>query len=812
MIRLEKVNKYFNKSKSNEIHVINNTTMRLPSHGIVTLLGPSGCGKTTLLNAVGGLDKVNSGKIYIDEECITGKSSGRIDDIRNARIGYIFQNFNLLDDKTVFENVEIALKMIGIKDKEVRKERVNYCLKSVNIYQYRFKRADALSGGQRQRVAIARAIVKNPSIIIADEPTGNLDSANTLEVMNIIKQISKDRLVLLVTHERNIAEFYADHVCELKDGKIVNAYNNDSSRYLDYQLENKLYLKDMPMQEHFEQDGIKIGLYGEKDRTADIKLVIKGGNLYIDTNGAYNVVDEHSKVEMIDDHYSMLDSSIYEDNDFDYAAYLPEDFKPKYTSLYTPLNLLVNGFRTLLGFKKLKKFLLVGFVFAAMFIFFAVSNIAGLLDVKESDFLTTNDHYVSVANTKHNAKLLDEVASMDGSKYVIPGDSRITVDIPLNDYMQTSMAQSTADVSLTYASTITSKDVVYGDLPKAPHEVVLDRMVADKYLEDKTGAPVGLTTEKQFVGRILKVGKLSSFKIVGIADTNSPSLYAFDSDVIHMVINGVRNTDGEDMMTNQGPEAYRSSVTSYDLRSSNITIKKGRAPNADYEVVVNKMHEGEYELNKTINMKVNGTKLKVVGFYEGGVQDDYYFVTTNTTKLGYIANTKSMSVYTDDVNATKTALEEKGLSCKINYDRDKAKYQKSMQNQVKSAMALAAIILAISLIEMFLMLRSSFLARIKEVGTLRAIGLKKKDIYSMFAGEILAISIVTSIPGIGIMYYMISNIVRITPFLASQYIVNPIVAIIAFVLIIGFNLLVGLIPVMRVLSKTPAAILSRTDI
>ena len=158
MIKLQHVNKFFNKRKANEIHVINDTSLELPETGIVALLGPSGCGKTTLLNAIGGLDKVNSGKIFIDDACISKMRASKVDSIRNAKIGYIFQNFNLLDRMTVFENVAIALRMIGIKDKHVIKERVNYCLKSVGIYQFRNKTTDALSGGQRQRVAIARAI------------------------------------------------------------------------------------------------------------------------------------------------------------------------------------------------------------------------------------------------------------------------------------------------------------------------------------------------------------------------------------------------------------------------------------------------------------------------------------------------------------------------------------------------------------------------------------------------------------------------------------------------------------------------------
>ena len=171
MIRLVNVNKYFNRKKSNEIHVINNTSIELEDKGLVTFLGNSGCGKTTLLNAIGGLDRVNSGEIYIDNEEITTRSNSKKDEIRNISVGYIFQNFNLIEDDTVFNNVALVLKMTGVKDKDEIEQRVMYILKKVGIDRYRNRPAKMLSGGERQRVGIARAIVKNPKIIIADEPT-----------------------------------------------------------------------------------------------------------------------------------------------------------------------------------------------------------------------------------------------------------------------------------------------------------------------------------------------------------------------------------------------------------------------------------------------------------------------------------------------------------------------------------------------------------------------------------------------------------------------------------------------------------------
>ena len=154
MIKLEKVNKYYNKGKANQIHVIDNTSMILPDRGIVCLLGPSGCGKTTLLNAIGGLDSVSSGRIKIDNQLITRFSSSKIDTIRNARIGYIFQNFNLLERLDVYDNVALPMKFWGINTKTAEAdEKIKSLIRLVGLEDKMHSRPAELSGGQKQRVA-----------------------------------------------------------------------------------------------------------------------------------------------------------------------------------------------------------------------------------------------------------------------------------------------------------------------------------------------------------------------------------------------------------------------------------------------------------------------------------------------------------------------------------------------------------------------------------------------------------------------------------------------------------------------------------
>ena len=422
MIKIENVNKYFNRHKRNEIHVINNTSLEFGENGLIALLGKSGSGKTTLLNSIGGLDKINKGKIYINGKKITKKTSGKIDKIRNLNIGYIFQDYKLIDNMTVYENVALTLKMIGIKDKKEIKTRVDYVLESVNMYRYRNRLASMLSGGERQRVGIARAIAKNPNIIIADEPTGNLDSKNSLEIMNIIKAISKDRLVILVTHEVELAKFYASRIIEIQDGTVVKDYENTEEKDLDYRIDNKFYLKDFKKHENINKENINLDIYSEKEENdLDIKVIIKNGNVYIKSNlQKVEVIDEDSSIELIDDNYKKIDKTIYQEYNYNLKDIINPNIKQKYSSIYSVPKSIIKGFKKIANYSILKKILLVGFFISAMFIVYAISNITGTLNIKDEDFISRNKNYLEIQLPNIKVENFLEYEKQEAINYILP--------------------------------------------------------------------------------------------------------------------------------------------------------------------------------------------------------------------------------------------------------------------------------------------------------------------------------------------------------------------------------------------------------
>ena len=248
MIIVKNLTKVYKSKKAKICVALNNVSFSLPSKGLVFVVGKSGSGKSTMLNLLGGLDSLTSGEINVFGNQLNEYSESELYSFRSNIVGFVFQDFHLLDDLTVADNVRLSLRLMAEDDDE----RVEKALESVELLEYKDRYPRELSGGQQQRVAIARALVKNPDVIFADEPTGNLDSNTTEQIIKLIKEISKEKLVVVVSHNLFDAYEYADRIIELSEGRIIN------DLVINEKYENAVEVKDnkviIPMLKRFKQD------------------------------------------------------------------------------------------------------------------------------------------------------------------------------------------------------------------------------------------------------------------------------------------------------------------------------------------------------------------------------------------------------------------------------------------------------------------------------------------------------------------------------------------------------------------------------
>ena len=220
---------------------LDNVSVNFRKNEFASILGPSGSGKTTLLNIIGGLDSYDNGDLIINEVSTKKYKDRDWDSYRNHRIGFVFQSYNLIGHQSILKNVELALTLSGVSKKE-RVRRAKHALTEVGLKDHMYKRPNQLSGGQMQRVAIARALVNDPDILLADEPTGALDSDTSRQIMELLKKVSHEKLVIMVTHNPDLAIEYSTRIIKLKDGKIIddsNPYDGSKDTEQDLEIEKK---------------------------------------------------------------------------------------------------------------------------------------------------------------------------------------------------------------------------------------------------------------------------------------------------------------------------------------------------------------------------------------------------------------------------------------------------------------------------------------------------------------------------------------------------------------------------------------------
>ena len=802
MLELKGLDKYFFKGRKNQIHVIDDTSITMGDSGLVALLGPSGCGKTTLLNVIGGLDSADKGDVYLNGERITGRRAGKTDAIRSLGIGYIFQNYNLLENMTVYDNVAIALKMVGVKSEREIEEKVNYVLHRTGLYRYRNRLAEMLSGGERQRVGIARAIVKNPDVIIADEPTGNLDSRNTIEVMRVIKAISREKLVILVTHEEELAGFYADRIIRIGDGKVTSDEVSDSGDSLHYNLDYKVYLGDIKDHHRLKSNRYDIDFYNDSGGGIDLDIVIRNGSVLIRNNTPdvrMEIVDNDSPVELIDGQYQAITDETEADG-FDIRQLEPKG-KRRYKSIIGPVRMIKMGLSHIGDYGIIKKILLAGFVVSAMFVTYSVCSVAGIEHVTDDMFIVADKDYLSIESKHNDAEQYAALENFPGVDYIMPGDSQVELGMKYDAYLQTQAADISLSGSLSDYSKLSESQLLYGRLPESKNEIVVDKMTIRNAIESLMTKEVGLAKVKDYLDCSVTVPDMGDLRICGISDQGSPCIYADRSRLIDIISCSDNQYD------------YSGGLVNYKLHKKKLDLAEGSWPERDYEVVVSLSSKEDMKIGETIDIKAAGHKLKVSGYYKDSKGKEYLLVSPGTLKAQLVSAMPGITI--SPVKGARESLLSDLRSNDYNvrdvYSQSRNEYIRQNSAYTRSSLIAALIILAISCIEIYIIMRASFLSRIKEVGVLRAIGVKKGDIYRMFKGEILTITTLTSMPGFLFMFYVLHRLSGMSGF-ETSFLTSPLVAAVCVVIIYGTNLLFGLIPVFRTIRKRPAVLLARTDI
>ncbi|MBE6666333.1 MAG: ABC transporter ATP-binding protein/permease [Ruminococcaceae bacterium] len=534
MIRIQGLHKYFNKGKQNEIHVINDITLELPEKGMTAIFGKSGCGKTTLLNVIGGLDSFASGTLTVEGKDIRTDT----DDLRNRYIGYIFQNYNLHKDRTCFENVADALLLCGMKDENEIERRVMKALENVGMDKYAKRTPDTLSGGQQQRIAIARAIVKNPRIILADEPTGNLDELNTVMIMDLLKSIAKDHLVLLVTHEADLVDHYCDTVIELSDGKIVGMKNNSDANGYTAKNKNHIYLGELEKKE-ISTPFAEIEYFGESPEVPiRLRIVNHGGKLYAEfENDTIHILDTSAEVKLYEGVYEKEKEAEQK-----LAKIEMEDLPPVEASatgkLFSLASSLKSGYD--MNFKKGKKGKKVlracMCLFAAVIVFmFAVfgTSIQAILEAKDS--YNHNMFYLYTPDGEVSDKLIAAMKNGEGGfdfmtlrlGYPSLGDREISFRMQSFETFSPSYAENfSARATLLDRFLASGKKLLVGKADGlAKEEILITSKVADALLE---ASPYGHISEyKHLIGitsaHMSVDGK--ALRIAGIVESEETSVY-----------------------------------------------------------------------------------------------------------------------------------------------------------------------------------------------------------------------------------------------------------------------------------------------
>ena len=838
MIKITNLNKYFYRNKSNEIHVINNASLQFPETGLVTILGESGSGKTTLMNVLGGLDDFESGTIEYDEQKISRYSAKKMDKIRNEKVGYIFQNYLLLQQRTAYDNLKLMLNMYDISEQE-KEERIDYVLEAVGMGKYKKKNVSELSGGQQQRIAIARALIKSPKLILADEPTGNLDEKNTIQIMNIIKKISKNTLVILVSHEKSIATSYSDFIIEVSDGKIVNQGNVSNQTIYQFEDDQNIYLKEYKY-ERIENDLANIDFYSNDKEKINLKIVFKNGKFYVHSTNDVILLDDSSEIKLVNDYKQELDTSTEAiESNFELKT-LVSTREPSLT-LKEKIKLT---FSNLAKMKKRTRFLAFPLILIVILTMLVVQSVVSAAYIDRQHLAYQDSRIYNISLDKGYAGIDKDVFRF-GYEHFYEGlmEENPTIEPVLNVPMKLQFTlpnfTQLTDTKYTLESfsslpidVLKEESLIYGSMPQNATEVIVEKWVIENAIQSSTLQ--NIMDVNSFVGKkVMSNDKAFTFTITGVADNEENAMYFNKWTLLNMYPSDIKKS-GSTVCSISELEKYLGEKVNVDLLSKQGLVNSNNVYNCDADdLILNYDKRLSYDIVSHYDFKNCP--------FDFAIDDEAYkdvlksVLSYNLEKLDlFCENEKeleSVKKYIEEkapyynsgelhapkengyVNGAPNYVDEvrvviEGYSA---YEERLAPYIEESKKAVESRILITAMILLVSIIIVFFAMKSYAIKNIYDIGVYRAIGIKKGSIAFVYALETLVISLQTTLIG-GILCYAITNIIASIPLISVSIAISfPMFIYVTFGLI-ALNVIVGVIPVMLYMRLTPSKILTKYDI
>lgn len=754
MLELKKIYKEYITGDFKQI-ALDKVNLNFRKNEFVSILGPSGSGKTTLLNIIGGLDNYTSGDLIINEVSTRYFKDNDWDIYRNHRVGFIFQNYNLIGHQSILSNVELALTLSGVGKSERRKKAI-LALKKVGLEKHINKNPNQLSGGQMQRVAIARALVNDPNILLADEPTGALDSTTSQQIMKLLKEVAKDKLVIMVTHNPELARAYSTRIIELRDGSIIS----DSNPYVGKvnTVEDEIIRKNKTKKTHMSFKtalGLSFNnLKTKKGRTIltafagsigiiGIALILSlsnGVNKYIErveaeTLSSYplTIMEESADLtEVMGILASGKDKEINHDKDKIYSN--------------TIMNKMFNSFVTKVSKNDLKTF---------------------------KKYLDNNDEigkYVNEIKYSYNIDL--NIFNTYNGELVKVNPSNLMSDLGMinsNEMssMYSSFGMGSNDVFVELMdnkeNVLSQYDLIYGSYPKKYDEVVLI-VNSNNEISDYTLYALGLKEQK-----MLKEMMYNVMKGEEVDDTNLEFSY---EDICNIEFKLMINTDlftkeGNRYVDRSNDLNYVNSILDKSVPLKVVGILRGNDDSVSYvsktggvgytskltEYVINNVKNSsivhEQENNKEVNI-FTGSSFELGESYED-----------NLRKLGVtsVDNPSSISIYSKDFEAKENVVRIIDEYNKETLEEKKITYTDTIGLLINNVttivniisyvlIAFVSISLVVSSIMIGIITYISVLERTKEIGILRSIGASKKDIARVFNAETFIIGLFAGCMGI----------------------------------------------------------------